>query len=153
MSNKTISITHQSLQTQEHSRAFWVDVMRVMATFLVLVIHASADPLMRFHELSSSHWWAADGYSSLTRIAVPWFFMLSGALLLPRLESLQDFFSKRFRKVLIHMVLWSGFYLLWSGSWPESLNGWLRFLFTPLFTICGFCMPCWACICACHCCA
>lgn len=115
------------------SRVLWVDAMRVLATFLVLMIHAAADPLMRFHELPSLAWWVADGYSSIARIAVPWFFMLSGALLLPRVESLRDFFLKRFRKVLIPMILWSVFYLWWSGAWPNELHGWLRFFVYPTF--------------------
>ncbi len=53
----------------------------------------------------------ADIYGGIARVGVPLFFMLSGYLLLPRTESLRDFYSKRVLKIVIPFVVWSIVYI------------------------------------------
>jgi surface polysaccharide O-acyltransferase-like enzyme len=65
---------------KEAGRDIGFDVIRVMASVMVVVIHVSASLFYRFE----AGWVAANFYDSLSRSAVPLFFMISGALLVPR---------------------------------------------------------------------
>lgn len=84
----------------------WVDLIRVLGAFLVVVAHISfsgsgSPPVTAY-------------YFVLSRIAVPLFFMVSGYLLLGKQESYSDFFRKRALKVLVPFLVWSVIYLLWK---------------------------------------
>lgn len=91
----------------------WVDLIRVVAIFLVVVGHVSGQLTSRWGQIPDDLWRVANLYGSLGRISVPLFFMISGYLLMPRSESLRDFYTKRMPKVLIPFVVWSLIYLLW----------------------------------------
>lgn len=93
---------------------FWIDLLRFLAMFGVVIIHNSADVVTEWDRYRGSWWWAANLYDSLARASVPLFIMLSGALLLPKRENYGVFFSKRFRRVLIPFLAWSVLYLLWK---------------------------------------
>ncbi|MFA5159988.1 MAG: acyltransferase family protein [Candidatus Omnitrophota bacterium] len=97
----------------------WVDLLRVIATWCVILIHVAADVITEWHVLPKDWWWTANVYDSLARGAVAVFIMLSGALLLPKTESYRDFFRKRFDKILIPFLAWSLFYLLWRKHFYE----------------------------------
>ena len=88
---------------------FWPDVIRVVATFLVVLVHVSGQLTNLWEKVPSGQWMIANIYGGLARICVPLFFMISGYLLLPRSESLKDFYSKRMTKVLIPLPK--------SGDW------------------------------------
>lgn len=101
----------------------WVDLVRVLAVFQVALVHLSF-PIFFKGDLPPSAWAAANFYDSLSRMGVPLFFMVSGALLLPKTEPLGVFFRKRFLKVGLPTLFWTTAYLLWSveayrdGSMP-----------------------------------
>ena len=97
----------------------WVDLIRVIAVGCVVMIHVAADVITEWHAIPKISWWTANLYDSLVRGAVPVLIMLSGALLLPKAESILDFFRKRFDKVLIPFLAWSLFYLLWRKHFYE----------------------------------
>ena len=133
----------------------WVDVLRVFAIVAVVIVHVSADIVTEWRSVPWSGWWVANFYDSLARGAVPVFVMLSGALLLPQVESYRDFFRKRFQRIFIPFIAWSVFYLLWrkyfyapSMGLPEALrrlaNGevhfhlWFLYLITGLYLLTPF---------------
>ena len=91
----------------------WVDLVRVVAVFQVVLVHLSYVIFFK-DELSASDWAAANFYDSLSRMGVPLFFMVSGSLLLGKNEPVSDFFRKRFVKVGIPAFLWSVFYLVFA---------------------------------------
>jgi surface polysaccharide O-acyltransferase-like enzyme len=91
----------------------WVDLIRVAAIYLVVMIHVSGQLTNVWGIIPDGQWMIANFYGSLARISVPLFFMISGYLLLPRSESLRNFFIKRMSKVLIPFVVWSLIYLFW----------------------------------------
>ena len=102
---------------------FWVEVLRVFAIAAVVIIHVSADIITEWRSVPRSAWWAANLYDSLARGAVPVFVMLSGALLLPRVESYRDFFRKRLQRIFIPFIAWTVFYLLWRKCFYEPSMG------------------------------
>ncbi len=91
----------------------WVDLIRVAAIFLVVVIHVSGQLTNAWGKIPTEQWIIADIYGGIARIAVPLFFMISGYLLLPRSESLSVFYTKRMTRILIPLVAWSLIYLGW----------------------------------------
>jgi surface polysaccharide O-acyltransferase-like enzyme len=108
-------------QTNRKETITWVDLIRVVAIFLVVVIHVSGQLTNAWGKIPVDQWIIADIYGGMARIAVPLFFMISGYLLLPRSESLRDFYLKRMTRILIPFVVWSLIYLGWyCGNHPNT---------------------------------
>lgn len=102
-----------SQEAGNSQRWYWVDLMRSVAILLVIVIHVTSSLLYRWGKSPFATWMTGNIYDSIARIAVPLFFMVSGALLLGKQEPLKDFFRKRVSKLLIPFLFWSLFYLAW----------------------------------------
>jgi surface polysaccharide O-acyltransferase-like enzyme len=88
----------------------WLDFVRWIATIAVITIHVAAPYLYKYGSIPMLNWNFYNFIDSLTRFAVPFFVMLSGALLLNRNDSLKDFLFKRFSRVLIPFLFWSIIY-------------------------------------------
>ncbi|HWW08548.1 acyltransferase [Collimonas sp.] len=122
-----------------------ISLLRVVACFMVILLHVSAE---NFHTFGNK-WWAANFFDSLARACVPIFFMISGATLLSKSESLGDFFRKRFVKTLPPLIFWSVFYLWWlehngvqTGNWivailsgPTMFHLWYFYAIIGLYAI------------------
>ncbi|MSR77500.1 MAG: hypothetical protein EXS63_04670 [Candidatus Omnitrophica bacterium] len=98
----------------ERENLFWMDMLRAITIIGVIVIHVTADVITEWGAVPKSWWWAANLYDSLVRGCVPIFVMISGALLLPKTESLGSFFTKRFQRIAIPFIAWTLLYLLWK---------------------------------------
>ncbi|OUL88677.1 acyltransferase [Paraburkholderia hospita] len=101
-----------------------VDALRVTACFMVLLLHISGASIHAF----GPAWWGANFWDSLSRSCVPLFFMISGAMLLPKSESLFDFFKKRTIRIVLPLIFWSCVYLGWlkyngvhTGNWVVAI--------------------------------
>jgi surface polysaccharide O-acyltransferase-like enzyme len=113
------------MQTNNFPATFrlqWVDLIRALGAFLVVLAH------VRYSGAGSNL--IVISYYALTRVAVPLFFMASGYLLLSKDEPYLDFFKKRILKVFIPFVIWSVIYLLWKG---EALDKPLLTIFKSYF--------------------
>jgi surface polysaccharide O-acyltransferase-like enzyme len=104
------------------SRFAWVDLTRFLGAFLVVLAHVVTYPDL----MGKGTFWAQIFYYTVTRTAVPLFFMLSGMLLLAKEEPLGVFFRKRALKVLIPFFIWSLLYYYWYNT--SSVTGVLEFL-------------------------
>ncbi|MEG0994346.1 MAG: acyltransferase, partial [Bacteroidales bacterium] len=103
----------------------WVDLLRVLACFLVVTAHC-CDPFVaqfdnnRFEFLSGTFW------GSFVRPCVPLFVMMSGVLLLPVKMSMHNFYIKRMKRVVIPLIIWSLitplFYFFYLHSGVETLS-------------------------------
>ncbi|HXF85914.1 MAG TPA: acyltransferase family protein [Anaerolineales bacterium] len=108
----------------------WVPVLRLIAVFFVISIHAGLPLLYSYGQIPDDHWWTANIYDSMTRVCVPIFFMISGYLLLGKHEPITVFLRKRFNRVLLPLAAWTSFYLLWrkyyegetSLSWADAIK-------------------------------
>jgi surface polysaccharide O-acyltransferase-like enzyme len=108
-------------QIDRKETIIWVDLIRVVAIFLVVLIHVSGQLTNAWGKIPDDQWIIADIYGGIARVAVPLFFMISGYLLLPRSESLKVFYTKRMPKILIPFVVWSLIYLGWyCGNHPNT---------------------------------
>jgi len=104
------------------SRFAWVDLTRFLGAFLVVLAHVVTYPNL----MGKGTFWAQTAYYTITRTAVPLFFMLSGMLLLSKEEPLGVFFRKRALKVLIPFFIWSLLYYYWYNT--SSVTGVFEFL-------------------------
>lgn len=96
-----------------NKKIFRVDFIRVMAAFFVVLLHTSGLYLGLWKKVKFNVWMTQNLYDSFTRMAVPLFVMLSGALLLNKEETYSDFFKKRISKIIIPFITWIGVYLCW----------------------------------------
>lgn len=103
----------QSALQTEPAHLYWIDLIRAVAVFQVVLVHLSYVIFFK-EEVLSANWQAANLYDSFSRMGVPLFFMASGVLLLGKNEPAADFFLKRFVKVGIPTLFWTIAYLLWS---------------------------------------
>lgn len=92
----------------------WIDFLRVIATFSVIVLHVSAPIVNKFEILDFSIWLTGNFYDSLVRFCVPIFFMISGTLFLSRDIDVKAFLSKRFSRIIPPLLFWSMIYISYS---------------------------------------
>ena len=97
-----------------------VDLIRTIAIILVILLHASIEPYPTANIMSPQavqYWWASDVYDSLSRICVPLFIMLTGALLLQPSkvdEPIRVFFKKRWDRIGLPFLFWTVAYFAWN---------------------------------------
>ena len=116
------------------SRLSYVDVLKILATFSIVVLHVSALYVRMDAQLVNPSGALPYVLNTLTRVALPLFMMISGALLL------RDNYSFKMKEKIIFMLkvyaLWSLFYMLLeqafrlsSGAVPlsatEMLKNWI----------------------------
>ena len=97
----------------EQKSTDWLDVIRWVATIAVITIHVVAPYLYQYGQIALFDWNIYNLIDSLSRFAVPFFVMLSGALLLNRSISLVDFLKKRFLRILVPFLVWSVLYSIY----------------------------------------
>jgi surface polysaccharide O-acyltransferase-like enzyme len=101
--------------TDSADRLFWPDFVRSVAIFAVIVVHVAGVPASQFASLPRSQWWWANGYDALVRPCIPLFVMLSGGLLLTRVEwNVSYFVRRRLGRVVVPFVAWSLLYVAWN---------------------------------------
>ena len=98
--------------TQDHSipiqkRAVHFDLVRFIATFIVVQLHVATPWLWRETDVDSGFWLICLVFDTFGRVGVPIFLMISGALLLSKEESYPSFFKKRFVRVLLPLIFWT----------------------------------------------
>jgi surface polysaccharide O-acyltransferase-like enzyme len=96
------------MSSKERSFSVGIDFARALACFLVVVVHLSASDFYLF----GPRWWPANFYDSIARVAVPIFFLITGALVLVPEEKIGRFYKKRIGKVLLPLIVWSTIYAL-----------------------------------------
>jgi surface polysaccharide O-acyltransferase-like enzyme len=111
------------------TRTAWMDSARVLAIVAVVLIHVLAPTVEgRGVDVGSGAWWLANTLNSASRWCVPVFLMISGALALnpERVSRPRDFYRRRWQRIGVPLVFWTGFYLLFrrfvldSGLTPDQ---------------------------------
>ncbi len=98
----------QSITTQ---RNFSFDLMRICACFMVVMLHVAASS---WYSLTPDNfdWQVMNFYDSLTRCAVPVFFMLSGAYILKKEVKFKNLYLKKIIPLIIIYFIWSFMYAI-----------------------------------------
>ena len=96
-------------------RKVYIDFLKVIAIFLVLFMHTNAYGFVLFTQRRDSVLYPVYLTASvLTKVAVPLFFMTSGALLLKREEEIKQILKKRFLRYLISLLVFSSIVYLYK---------------------------------------
>lgn len=90
-------------------RKTYIDALRIVAILGVLYNHTNRRGycLYAFSEARICQDFYI-GIATLAATAVPIFFMISGALLLPKKESLKELFQKRILRMVLVLLVFSG---------------------------------------------
>ncbi|AZD81009.1 acyltransferase [Pseudomonas chlororaphis] len=117
-------------QQQDPGRLAWADVCRLVAMFGVVIIHIAAPIFYNYKNISQHDFLVTTAIDSFVRVAVPFFAMLSGALLLGRdMSKGLGGVLGRVMKVAIPLAFWSVIYMFWMNYWegkPLSVFGALK---------------------------
>jgi len=99
-----------------NNRVIYADVLRIFATFSVVLLHVAASN-WSFVGLESFEWNIFNFYDSLVRFGVPIFVMISGSffLNLNKSVSYKEIYKKYIPKILIAYFSWSLLYALYSN--------------------------------------
>ena len=103
-------------------RESWLDALRILSAFLVIVNHTNSD-VFQSATPETATWWLSVAWYYLCKIAVPVFVMVSGAVLLPRQDTIRKCLG-RFGRILAALLIFSyGYYLydawVYWGLWPR----------------------------------
>ena len=103
-----------NLNARVFMRKVWIDYLRVAAIIAVIIIHSTTPFFAKFQEIGPGAWWLANLLNSAARFAVPLFVMISGALLLGRDITFNEFYRKRAIRLLPPVIAWNLIYLFLS---------------------------------------
>jgi len=113
------------MNTLSREHIAWVDLLRVLACFLVIVSH-SCDPFVGQYDNNYSEFLTGALIGSSVRCSVPLFIMMSGLLLLPIKMDMKTFYAKRAKRLLWPFIFWSlalpVLYFLYVNSGIEIVN-------------------------------
>ncbi len=87
-------------------RVAWVDVLRILACFLVIVSH-SCDPFVGQFGDNHSEFLTGAFIGAIARVSVPLFVMITGVLLLPIQMEMTSFYKRRARRLLLPFLFWA----------------------------------------------
>lgn len=99
-------------------RHFALDSLRLISAYAVIALHVCA-VYVTTASVGSVHWWAGNLLDSALRWCVPFFVMITGALLLEKPATpLAQFYRKR-ASILLPFAFWIAAYLLYHalGQW------------------------------------
>lgn len=111
--------------TAPRTRERWLDALRILAAFGVIVNHTNSD-VFQASQPTQATWWLSILWYYVSKLAVPLFVLVSGAVLLPRQDGYRKAL-KRILRVLGALMLFSyGYYLydawVYHGLWPRAAN-------------------------------
>lgn len=98
------------------SRKIFIDILRILACFLVIVNHTNSQIFLSVTSVNDGigiSYILSMAYFYFSKIAVPIFFMISGALLLNKDYEIKDFIKKKLLRYLIILVLFSIIYYIY----------------------------------------
>lgn len=88
-----------------------IEYIRVIAIIMTITIHVSNIYIYAFDEISDGYFLTSVIYNSLSRLCVPLFFMISGALIINKEYSRKKYFQKIIKFILL-LIFWSLFYYI-----------------------------------------
>ncbi|MDQ0088535.1 surface polysaccharide O-acyltransferase-like enzyme [Paenibacillus anaericanus] len=98
-----------------NKRIVFIDVLRIMSIVAVIILHYTADLLTRTNDFNTTSWWVSNFFNSISRFAVPVFFMISGSMILRvEVKSYRQFFYKKVLPLIISLVTWSFIYAAYT---------------------------------------
>lgn len=86
-------------QTKDENRLLYLDILRIMAMFAVIILHISGQYWDEM-EMFTYEWNILNIYDSCVRWSVPIFAMISGALFLGKDKTIKDILCKNTPRIV-----------------------------------------------------
>ena len=112
-----------SKEKTQKTKIVYLELLRIIASFFVIVNHTNSGIFMS-RTPGSGTWWASLAYFFMCKTAVPVFLMISGALMLGKVEENQKH-VKRFLRILVDLLVFS---LLYSAYYHYEAEQQMDFL-------------------------
>ena len=111
------------IEGQRRERKVYLDVLRTLAIFSVVVIHVAANNWYSV-DVASLDWQVFNVADSLVRWSVPMFVMISGELFLDPSRELpiRKLYSKNVLRIVIAFIVWSVAYVLFGLYVTDSIH-------------------------------
>lgn len=123
-----------SQNEERNPRKIYMDFLRIIAIYMVLFNHTKTNGFVLFTvRQNSPFFWLYLFNAIFIKIAVPLFFMISGALLIEKEESIKQLIVNRFLKYLIVLVVCSVVQYFYTCHINHSALSFSDF-FTELYT-------------------
>ncbi|MDL2214766.1 acyltransferase family protein [Dysgonomonas sp. OttesenSCG-928-M03] len=90
----------------EKGHIAWIDLLRVIACFLVVLAHC-CDPFVAKFDDNYGEFLSGALWGSFVRPCVPLFVMMTGVLLFPIKMEMSAFYKKRIVRIVIPLIFWS----------------------------------------------
>lgn len=106
---------------QTTNRVLYLDLLRVLASFAVIVLHVSAQNMGDSCDLQ---WSISNIFDSMTRWCVPMFVMISGALFLDPNKhiSYKTIYTKNIVRIIVAFIFWSIIYAIYCHLTFQPLS-------------------------------
>ncbi len=112
-------------------RDYKLDFLRVMSMFMVVIIHVANCYTRNYSNITNFSYLGSIIFNVISRISVPIFFMISGALLANREFDKKKYIS-RIKKFIIIIIFWDIIYLVWEYFFlGVKYNNLYKLLFEP----------------------
>jgi len=103
-------------------RKTYIEVMRIIAAFLVIVNHTNSDVFLGKCEPLSFTWFFSLTYFFVSKIAVPVFFMIMGGLLLQKVDTPKRSMQRIVRIVAVTLIFSAAYYIKANWAAPEKMS-------------------------------
>lgn len=104
------------------ARKTYIEVMRIIASFLVIVNHTNSDVFLKMCEPQSLTWYFSLTYFYISKIAVPVFFMIMGGLLLQKIDKPKKSVERVVRMVVVTVLFSLAYYIKAHWHNPSSMS-------------------------------
>lgn len=94
------------MEIKKRENIGWVDLLRVIACFLVVLSHC-CDPFVAQFDNDRSAFLTGAFTGSFVRACVPLFVMMTGVLLFPVRLGMSEFYKKRIGRIIVPLIFWS----------------------------------------------
>ncbi len=96
-------------QKIERKREIYLDILRIIAIFAIIIVHTSAQNWYKT-DVFSFEWNIFNIYDSMFKWGTPIFVMISGALFLSANYSIEKIYKKNILRIIIAFIFWSLIY-------------------------------------------
>lgn len=107
--------------TSYSKREIWLDALKVISTFMIILIHSSGYVYTKAFPQDASMWNKMLWVNAIPRFAVPCFLMITGVLTLGKEYNYGRALLQKVLRILVPLLAWSTVYvitrkLLWHGN-------------------------------------
>lgn len=121
--NKTdATLKSKTTESPTIFRKTYIEVMRIIAAFLVIVNHTNSDIFLKYSEPESFAWFFSLSYFWISKVAVSVFLMIMGGLLLKKIDSPKKSIQRVLRMVVVLLVTSAVYYIYLHKSDFSSMS-------------------------------